>query len=136
MISWSGIALNIDSCPGFNDAFLKWITEPVRLVEAGRDPTLLQKPPAYDLESLTIVNCQSFSSTAFRHFIEARNIAAHRTTQQIEEANLRERSISIRKVESVTVEGGPVLAESDRIWLEKNLASFHWSTSQRLNNRR
>ncbi|PPQ97565.1 hypothetical protein CVT26_002351 [Gymnopilus dilepis] len=136
VISWSGIALNIDSCPGFNDAFLKWITEPAGLVEAGRDPTLLQKPLAYDLESLTIVNCQSFSSTAFRNFIEARNIAAHRTTQQIEEANLRGRSISIRKVESVTVEGGPVIAESDRIWLEKNLASFQWSTSQHLNNRR
>jgi hypothetical protein len=94
---WSGRNLYLDSCPGFDDAFLERMYVPSNVVIAR------------SMKHLDISNCLNFSAPALKRFVESR----------------RHADGDRKALASMRILGNrPYFSPEDRLWFKEHLSHF------------
>lgn len=112
---WSGVELYISDCPTFDDSILEMLGSTWGSEDG--DGADLCAPRLFQL---SLHNCTSFSTTALRSMVEARQAVTLGFTEVTVNDN--------PPLSYISVSGSaPKIFKEDKEWLENNLDCFDWS---------
>jgi len=110
LANFQGATLVLDSCAGFNDTLIEWLTRSDGIQGAEGDTFA-----AKSMDHIRIKNCTDFTSNALRHLVVVRHRGAYKQNEVVLP------STNVRNIDILNVTGtAPVLEPEDQVWFAMN----------------